>query len=437
MPALSALNELSASEAIGLLARREISAEELTRACLDRIAARESDVAAWQCIDEAHALAQARQLDRAPAPPLYGVPIGIKDIIDTADLPTEYGSPIFRSHRPGRDAACVAALRESGAVILGKTVTTELAYFTPGKTRNPNNLAHTPGGSSSGSAAAVADFMVPLALGSQTAGSIIRPASFCGVIGFKPGHGRFSMDGIRPLAPSLDTLGFFARSAADLPILWEALGDPSPLTSRFTAAPRIGFCRSEQWPMASEDAVLVLERSAEEMRAAGARVADVDLGPAFKGLQDAQKDIMAVEAAGVFRRDLGKHLNELGPALRQLMAEGDACSDAQYRAALSHAAACREQFAAVFEKWDVLLTPSAPGEAPLGLASTGDPIFNRVWTLLHAPCINLPLANGASGLPIGVQLVGPPRAEASLLAVASWILARLPPSGRSTGRHRS
>src|SRR5215471_7840232 len=208
------LNELPAAEAVALLSRREISPEELTRACLDRISAREAQVQAWQFIDPERALAQARSSE-ASSPPLHGLPIGIKDIIDTADLPTEYGSSIYQGYRPQADAPCVSALKRAGAVILGKTVTTQLAYFTPGKTRNPHNPEHTPGGSSSGSAAAVADFMVPAALGTQTAGSIIRPASYCGVIGFKPTFGQVPMHGIKPLAPSLDTLGVFVRNLSD------------------------------------------------------------------------------------------------------------------------------------------------------------------------------------------------------------------------------
>ncbi|HZA13847.1 MAG TPA: amidase, partial [Myxococcaceae bacterium] len=244
---MRALNELPAHEALALLARREISAEELVRACLARIAAREPEVSAWQILDEPRALAEARRIDglRDP-PPLRGLPVGVKDLIDTADLPTTYGSPIYRGHRPPNDAWCVKALRSAGAVILGKTVTTEFAYFSPGPTRNPRDVRRTPGGSSSGSAAAVADAMVPGALGTQTAGSIIRPASFCGVVGWKPTFGVLSLDGIRPLAPSLDTLGVLTRAVADVPV-WMAVLSGAGVASltQLSRSPRIGLCRTD------------------------------------------------------------------------------------------------------------------------------------------------------------------------------------------------
>ncbi len=240
------LETLGASEAVRLLARREITAQALVAACLDRIASEESRVQAWEWLEPERALEQARAADAHPHPPLYGLPVGVKDIIDTADLPTACGSPVYRDRRPTRDAVCVAALRSAGAVILGKTVTTEFAVYHPGRTRNPRGLTHTPGGSSSGSAAAVAAQMVPAALGTQTAGSIIRPASFCGVFGFKPTFGRLSLGGVRPLAPSLDTLGVFSRALEDVPLLLAALGlplDAAPLLW----PPRIGLWRTELW----------------------------------------------------------------------------------------------------------------------------------------------------------------------------------------------
>jgi len=417
---LSHLNQLSVTEAVALLSRREISAEELTRACLERIGERDPEVQAWQFLDVQRALAQAREVDRAPKGPLYGVPVGIKDIIDTADMPTEYGCSLYRGHRPTADAACVAALRRSGAIILGKTVTTDLAYFTPGKTRNPIHLGHTPGGSSSGSAAAVADSMVPIALGTQTAGSIIRPASFCGVIGLKPTFGEFPMAGIKPLARSLDTLGVFVRRLADLSLLYEAFSG-APWSLPAVPAPlRIGVCRSEHWPMASADAQRILLQSAETLRGAGAHVEEMELDEGFHGLHDTQKVVMAFEMAQALRRERDEHAGKLGPELLQLFAEGDACSPSRYQAALDRAADCRRRIGSVFAKFDVLLTLSAPSEAPAGLASTGDPMFNRVWTLLHLPCVNLPAGRGEQGLPIGVQLVGPARGDARLLAASTW-----------------
>lgn len=429
MQVVRQLNQLSASQAAALLSRREISAEELTRACLHRIADREPRVQAWQFIDEKIALDQARELDRAPIAPLYGVPVGIKDIIDTADMPTEYGSSIYAGHRPVTDAACVDALRRYGAVILGKTVTTELAYFTPGKTRNPHRLDHTPGGSSSGSAAAVADQMVPIALGTQTAGSIIRPASFCGVIGFKPTFGQFPTGGIKPLASSLDTLGAFTRDLADLPLIWKVfVGDAwSLLAADFP--PRIGFCRTEQWPLATPDAQRVLVHCAEALRSAGAHIEEIELSAAFHGLHEVQKLVMAFEMTQALRNERERYSDRLGAELLQLFEEGKACSAERYQRALTKASECRQQIEAIFARFDVLLTPSAPGEAPAGLGSTGDPAFNRIWTLLHLPCINLPIERGKRGLPIGIQLVGPARGDARLYHASGWTLRALRAEG--------
>ncbi len=423
------LTQLSASQAAALLSRREISAEELTRACLHRIADRDARVQAWQFIDEKIALDQARQLDLAPIAPLYGVPIGIKDIIDTADMPTEYGSSIFSGHRPAADAACVAALRRSGAVILGKTVTTEFAYFTPGKTRNPHRLDHTPGGSSSGSVAAVADQMVPIALGTQTAGSVIRPASFCGVIGFKPTFGQFPTSGIKQLALSLDTLGVFTRDLTDLPLVWKVFGGNAWSLPAADLPPRIAFCRTEQWPLATPDAQRVLVESAEALRTAGARIEEIELSAAFHGLHDVQKLVMAVEMTEALRHERERHADQLGTELLQIFKEGKACSAERYQLALGRALECRQQIEAIFARFDVLLTPSARGEAPVGLLSTGDPAFNRVWTLLHLPCINLPIGRGDRGLPIGIQLVGPARGDARLYHAAGWTLRALRAEG--------
>lgn len=420
------LNELGAAEAVALLARREISSEELTRACLERISAREGEVQAWQYLDPQAALAQARSA-QANAATLHGLPVGVKDIIDTADMPTEYGCQVYQGHRPKADAACVEALRRAGAVILGKTVTTQLAYFTPGKTRNPHNPKHTPGGSSSGSAAAVADFMVPVALGTQTAGSVIRPASFCGVIGYKATFGEFPMAGVKPLAPSLDTLGVFARALGDLPLLCEAIGGHKRTAPILRTPPRIGLCRTEQWPLASADAQAVLLKSAEQLRKAGAKVDEVDLGDSFRGLFDAQKQVMAVEMARSLARERTSHPEALGPELHRLFSEADACPAESYRSALPQAEDCRRRLIPVFEKFHALLTPSAPGEAPAGLGATGDPAFNRIWTLLHLPCISLPVGRGQQGLPIGIQLVGEAGGDARLFVVAAWVSSHLPP----------
>jgi len=421
---VTALHDLTAAEAVRRLARRELGAEALVGALLERIAAEEPRVLAWAFLDPEAALAEARRLDRLwPRPPLRGLPVGVKDIFDTADMPTECGTPVHRGRRPGADAACVAALRRAGALVLGKTVTTELAFFHPGKTRNPHDPARTPGGSSSGSAAAVAARMVPAALGSQTAGSVIRPASFCGVVGMKPTHGLSPLDGVSPFAPSLDTVGLFARDPADLEVLLPPLGvplDPAP-----DLPPRLGLCRSPQWPLAEPATRALVERTAARLAAGGAAVTEVDLPPECDGLFEAHKTVMAFEAARSLGALRAGHEALLSPVLLDLLRAGEATPAEAHAAALALAARCREALAGVFRRVDVLLTPAAIGEAPLGLSSTGDPAFNRIWTLLHLPCLGLPAGRGPSGLPVGVQLVGPLRGDGVVVAAARWAFEQL------------
>jgi amidase len=418
----NALHELSAGEAVALLRGRTISSEELTRACLDRIAAEDGRLGAFEHVDPGGALAQARRIDAmSPRPPLAGLPLGVKDIIDTADLPTECGFAGWRGRRPQRDAACVARLRAAGAVVLGKTVTTEFAFFRPGKTRNPHDLGRTPGGSSSGSAAAVAARLVPAALGTQTAGSIIRPASFCGVVGFKPTHGLLPMDGIAPFAPSLDTLGLLVRRVADVPPLLAALlPSPGAAAARTGEVPRLALCRTEQWPLAEASTRRILEDAAARLGRAGARVEERELGPEFQGLVAAQRAIMAAEAARTFRPILAEHGDAVSAVLRELVREGEGVGAEREEAARRQAAACRTLLAGVFAGLDALLTPSTIGEAPRGLESTGDPAFNRMWTLLGTPCVSLPAARGPAGMPVGVQLVGARGADEALLGLAAW-----------------
>jgi amidase len=376
------------------------AAEKRVRDCLDRIEAREPEVQAWEALDPEGALEQARRVD--PRSPLRGLPVGIKDIIDTADFPTAYGSPIYRGHRPGADAACVALLRRAGAVILGKTVSTEFAVYTPGKTRNPHDLSRTPGGSSSGSAAAVADFMVPAALGTQTAASVIRPASFCGVIGWKPSYGAVSMTGVRPIAPSLDTLGLFVRELEDVPLLMSALGAPLiPPEGK----PRLAFCRTPQWPLCQMPQLIE-----DAARSLGATEIDLPLD----GLFDAQIAIMGAEAAQSMREDRAL----VSPRLRELLEAGARVTPEELRAARERADAGRREIEAVFSRFDALLTPAAVGEAP-GLDTTGDPAFSRIWTLLGNPAVSLPLAR--VGLPIGLQLIGPRGQDERLLAAATFV----------------
>jgi Asp-tRNA(Asn)/Glu-tRNA(Gln) amidotransferase A subunit family amidase len=418
------LESLGAVEAVRLLARREITAQALVAACLDRIAAHDLELQAWECLKPEQAMACARAADADPRPPLYGLPIGVKDIIDTVDLPTMCGSPVYRDRRPTRDAACVAALRSAGAVILGKTVTTEFAVYTPGRTRNPRRLTHTPGGSSSGSAAAVAAQMVPAALGTQTAGSVIRPAAFCGVFGFKPSFGRLSMTGIHPLAPSLDTLGVFARAIEDVPLLLSALG-LSLKNAPLSQPPRVGVWRTELWGLATPATQRCVGDCARRLAMAGARVMDVELGVEYAGLAEAQATVMAVEAASSLAQLRSTQGENLSARLRTFLDEGAATPPSRYRAALALAQTGRRRAAELFAELDVLLTPSAAGEAPLGVETTGDPAFNRIPTLLGLPCLNVPVAFGPDGLPLGLQLVGPTGGDAQLLTVTEWVVRQL------------
>jgi len=404
---------IGVAEALQRLSRRELSAEELTRQCLARIAEREPVVQAWESLDAEAALAEARRIDALrDRPPLFGLPVGVKDLIDTADFPTAYGSPIHRGHRPARDAECVRRLRDAGAVVLGKTVTTEFAVYSPGKTRNPRDPSRTPGGSSSGSAAAVADGMVPLALGSQTAGSVIRPAAFCGTIGFKPTHGLLPLEGVHPLAPSLDTLGFFVRAVEDIPPVLSVLSGATYGPIRHGKL-RLAFCRTEAWPRATPGMQEALQRAA---RALGAR--EIELGPAFAGLIDAQIAIMGAEGAQSLRDEPE---SQLSPKLREFVREGSKVTPERLRAARDQAARCAGELDAIFGSVDAIVTAAAPGEAPEGLAATGDPVFCRIWTLLGAPCISLPLLRSSGDLPMGLQVVGRPGHDAGLLGAAAFI----------------
>jgi Asp-tRNA(Asn)/Glu-tRNA(Gln) amidotransferase A subunit family amidase len=418
---MSELFRLSAAEAARRIAAGKLTAVALTESCLERIRVREAEVGAWAYLDADQALAEARARDQAgPKGPLHGLPIGVKDIMDTADMPTAYGSRAYRGFRPAADAACVALARAQGAVILGKTVTTEFAALSPGKTRNPHDAAHTPGGSSSGSAAGVADCMMPLAFGTQTAGSVLRPASFCGVVGFKPSFGRVATAGTKPLSPSLDTIGGFARSVADVALFLAALSDRPELFPKEPAvAPRIGVYRPAPWSAAEPATVAALDAAREALGRAGSRLGERATFPTFDGLAAAQSTIMSYEAARNLAWERLNRPNEIMPRTAALLAEGLAVSTAAYDAARQEAQTARARLGEFFGEFDALLVPAAPGEAP-AIATTGDPVFNRPWTLLHLPCIALPGHRGPAGLPVGVQLVGRPGDDARLLAVARF-----------------
>ena len=421
------LNQLSATEAARRLAAREITAEQMAHACLARIEEREAAVGAWIHIDPDAVLAQARQLDAGPVRgPLHGLPLGVKDLIDTADLPTAYGSPVYAGHRPRADAACVALARAAGALVLGKTVTTEFAWFHPGKTANPHNPSHTPGGSSSGSAAAVADCMVPLAYGTQTAGSIIRPASYCGIVGYKPTHGTLPRAGIKPLSDSLDTLGTLTRTVADAALLVGAVSGRDLLPRPLAQPPRIGLCRTYEWSAAQPETVAAIENAGAVLARAGAKVKEIGLPQDFAKIAQAQIDIMNYESYAALACERLQHYAGLSDKLKQLLKTAQQCDAARYDAAQVLVESCRGRIEDVFADLDVLLAPSAPGEAPAGLGATGDPIFCRVWTVLHVPAINLPCGFGPKGLPLGLQIIGRRGDDARALAVADWAHPRLP-----------
>jgi Asp-tRNA(Asn)/Glu-tRNA(Gln) amidotransferase A subunit family amidase len=420
-------NELGAAAAIARLGSGDLTAEELTRACLERAEERNS-VKAWTWLDPEQALAQARAADRAGRPGLLaGLPIGVKDIIDTADMPTEHGSPIYRGNRPFADAACVALLRMAGGTMMGKTVTTEFANRFPGATVNPHNPGHTPGGSSSGSAAAVADFQVPAALGTQTGGSVIRPSAYCGVVGYKPSFGEFSRSGIKLQCHNLDTLGIICRRVEDLPPLRAALlaGTPRRI-DRDVAAPRIGLCRTPAWDAADAPTQALIERTAERLSAAGAKVREVSFAPEFTGILDHHRRIFNFEAARNYAYEYEQHHEQVSQVLRDtVLNPGRDLPLAAYVEAIETAEAFRRHLDEIFAEVDALLTPSAGGEAPEGLGSTGDPSFNSIWTLAWTPCITLPGGNGPAGLPLGVQLVGPRFRDEALFDMAAWAETRL------------
>lgn len=402
------------------LARRELRAEDLVRACLDRIAALEPEVHAWTVVDADRALVTARQLDAGPATgALHGLPIGVKDLMDTADLPTAYGSPIYAGHRPQSDAAVVAATRDAGAVVLGKTVTTEFATYQPGPTRNPRapgDTPHTPGGSSSGSAAAVAAGMVPFAFGTQTAGSIIRPAAFCGVVGYKPTHGTLPLAGIKPLAPSLDTVGVLARGVDDAAFFIGAL---ARLSLTPTTQPlRVGLFRTPHWDRVDAGGRGAFDAATRAFAQAGAAVSDLTLPAITAELTQAQIDIMAYEAAAAFAPEARTHADGFSQGFATLLASGNALDGARHVAARRLAADVRRVLADTFANVDVIVAPSAAGEAPAGLEATGDPLFNRMWTLLGLPCVHVPTGVGPAGMPVGVTVIGPMYGDVAALSAA-------------------
>ena len=416
----------SIAEAHVRMSAGKLTAVRLAEDCLARVFAREPDVRAWVHIDADAVLAQARLCDREPRrSALHGIPVGIKDIIDVAEMPAEYGSPIYAGHRAHIDAACVAALRKAGAVIMGKTVTTEFAMRHPNKTHNPLHLAHTPGGSSSGSAAGVADYMMPLGLGTQTGGSVLRPASYCGVVGYKPSFNIINRAGVKPNSESLDTVGLIARSVGDIVLSLPVVTECAAPSTTPAKNPRIGFCRTPQWNAAEPATVAAIEIAAAALTRAGAQVTEYQLPPAFDAMGDAHAVINDYEAYRALSHEIRTAPDKISDSIKPRLPRWAACTVEAYINAQQTVAECRRLLRDIFRDFDALLVPSAPGEAPYSLNSTGESTFNRIWTALHVPAITLPAGNGPAGLPVGVQLVGAYGADYALLACAAWAEPRL------------
>jgi Asp-tRNA(Asn)/Glu-tRNA(Gln) amidotransferase A subunit family amidase len=422
-----ALHRLGAAEIATAVRSGTFSCEAVARAFLERIAEREPAVLAFEHLDPAQVLAQARALDeRGRDGPLLGVPVAVKDIIDTRDMPTAYGSPIYAGHRPVRDATCVALSRRAGAIVMGKAVTAEFAVVHPGKTRHPIDPSRTPGGSSSGSAAAVAADMVPLALGTQTTGSTIKPASYCGVFGYRPTFGTIRCAGIMESAGSCDTVGLYARTLEDIALYRDVLAgtDPVPV-AQDPPAPRIGFCRTPQWDRVDPAAQRVFEDAAARLVRAGAQVAEAALPAEFDTAEEAHRLITSREFVLNFAWEIEYRWDDLSPALRAgKIRVGLDCNDEQYRAACRQADVCRNHLDAVFERYDVLLAPATTGEAPVG-TNTGDSSLCSTWTLMHVPVLSVPVFTGPAGLPLGAQLIGARGEDRKLFAAARWVYRNL------------
>jgi len=429
------LNRLPATALAQLIANGEATPETVTRSFIDAIRERDRQVQAFAWFDADHALATARMLNlTARRGALHGLPVAVKDNIDTADMPTGYGSPIYDGHRPVVDAACVAQLKAAGAFVLGKTVSAELANFTPGATRNPHNLEHTPGGSSSGSAAAVAAHFAPLALGTQTAGSVIRPAAYCGVVGYKPSPGLVPRSGVKPNSDLLDEVGAFARNVEDAAFAAAALAAKPgwrelPQDGCTGAAPIIGMVVTPQAHLSSPSMLAALEAAFRQLSHRGARTAQVTWPRVFDGLFDAQKIVQSFETARALSPEFAYRRPMLSGRLIEIIDHGRGVPADEYMAALQLRRACIAAIDSLFGNAEVLLTPSATGEAPKGLGSTGDPVFNRPWHLLGCPMLNLPvpaaLGHGESGLPLGISVVARPGDDARLWAAAGWVEAKL------------
>ena len=434
---------LSLAEAARAIREGELTSEALTRSCLERIRAKDPDILAWEWLDADTALAAARACDaRKASGPLHGIPLGMKDIIYTRGVPTRMGSPIYKDFVPAHSAACVEYLEAAGAFVMGKTVTTEFANQKPGKTRNPWNPEYTPGGSSSGSAAAVAAGFVPAALGSQTRGSTIRPAVFCGVVGYKPSFGLVSRFAMNPLSQTLDHVGIITRTADDAALMASCMArydvrDAHSLreedrpaevfqVERFAQPPRLAFVRSPLWHLAEAPQRELFEASAGALRKAGAHVAEVELPTIFDGAIDVTRVIHYAEIAFNYRELMARHANDVSERFAEFYKGGLEYSAADYLEALQQREKLRASLAALMHEYDAIVTPPATGELPRGLGFTGDANFCTIWTLCGVPCVSFPTALGPHGLPLGLQVVGGYLKDRVALGAAKWCMEKLP-----------
>ncbi len=425
---MAALNTLTATEVAQKIDSGVVTAEAVVRDHLDRIDQRDADVLAWSHLARDAALEHARMLDRGSRQGLlHGVPMGVKDIIDSFDQPTGYGSPIYATHQPLADAATVAMARAEGAILLGKTVTTEFANRHPGITKNPHNPAHTPGGSSSGSAAAVADFQVMLATGTQTGGSVIRPAAFCGIVGYKPTFGHFAPAGMKANTEWLDTIGAYARSIEDIALFRAALmAMPYRPLAKLETAPRIAVCFTHHKAELSAEGTAAVNEAAAALARAGATVRGIELPPPVREMTAGQQTLSAFDGPRAHADEARRFYDQLSESLKKdKLAAGAKVDYATWVAARKLGETGRAAVDSLFSDIDVILTAPAPGEAPLGLQSTGKATFNLLWTYLWMPCVTLPFATGPNGLPVGIQLVGRQHEDAALLDIAGWVRSAL------------
>ena len=422
------LNELTATDLARRIDLGEITSEAVVTACLERIIERDSAVRAWAALDMAGALSQARAKDRAGRKegPLHGVPFGVKDIIETVDLPTGFGSAIWTGNRTTVDAPAVALPRVAGGIILGKTVTSEFASLNSTETRNPHDTKRIPAPSSAGSAAAVADHQVPIALGTQTGGSILRPASFCGCIGFKPTYGTINSASVKPAIPSIDTIGLLARSIDDCELFMAVLTGQRPTVGqKLSGAPAIGICRTHLWDKAGPETKSAIEDAGKRLAKAGARVKDVTMPAEYAKLHAVRLTLNNVDRALAYTHERRIAPDLISPAMREVIEAGLQTPRKAYNEALQQMEACRASLDALFDGVDLILAPCVVGEAILATAPIADPGFQELWTMLHTPAISLPTHKGPNGLPVGIQLVAPRWQDDKLLVASRWLLDKL------------